>query len=825
MSAVAIIAIIDVLFVVLLVLGFLGGFCRGVKRSLLEFGLAFAGIVICGFITPVVTNAILGITVTANGVSTSLKTFFVNIMAEDPTLATLLESSPSLAGLLQNLPQVLFCSVVFLALNLVMRVIMYIIYKIISVCAFKSKKKEKELGLKRKRWLGGLIGTVKMFMVVLVIFMPVVSLVRLVDNNLPAEPNTASAATIIDGDENSGDENQNTNTQVDVVVPPIVKNILHGINKSAFGVVGGCVGLDDYIFDNISQFELNGQKIQVRKEIDTYLTIYKDISAFDINTEKVKDLDWDALDRLYNTISSSGFYKGFVLNAAGELIYNYPKIIALFPDELGQFEQIFEGIKDGMGEEADYVKYFSNDIDKLYAIFSELGKSGYVDKVSGDNIDFAEELTILATEHEELLTSTISNFFDINIIRDAFSPTLDFALTKVGSSDIGDIFKEANTEITDWEGLKTQLKTLVVDFGTVNNLIKDQNNDLAISISDIISNVKLALKLNKNVPEILSEFGEMLDTANNMAIMENNRGEKILPLVLEKFGVKDLLVVNGKEDIDTYKKLFEYVGPAAENIISLDLYDDVANGLEMNALLKKFATRLVSDMKVVEGKKTYSTFMTDTILPLYSVKGFRDVAFGPIIDASKDTGVVDFSLLEVEGDFEASYANWKSDLEYITQVITELENKMYDETENKTCLDYILAGGDINNVVNILTAEGKAAAVVDPIMKAKSTLPLKQKLAESMINKFVSGDVATAFTDVIINGLEDETTLQNVANAIAGNEENIVKVLDKAEEYGVKMELSKEAADTLNEKLNALENVEQETINKLKDFFGIGGNN
>ena len=823
MSAVAIIAIIDVLFVVLLVLGFLGGFCRGVKRSLLEFGLAFAGILICGFITPVVTNAILGINVTANGVTTSLKTFFVNIMAEDATLATLLESSPSIAGLLQNLPQVLLCSVVFLALNLVMRIIMYIIYKIISGCVFKSKKKEKELGLKRKRWLGGLIGTFKMFMVVLVLFMPLVSLIRLVDNNLPAESNTVSAATIINGEEGNDDEESSSNTQVVIDVPPIVKNVLHGINKSAFGILGGCVGLDNFVFDNISQFKLNGQNIQIRKEIDTYLTVYKDFASLDFSAGNVKDLDWNTIDKLYNTITSSGLYKGFVLNVAGELIYNYPKIIALFPDELGQFEQIFEGIKDGMGEEADYVKYFSNDIDKLYKIFSGLGKSGYIDTVNVDELDFAGELTLFATEHQDLLVSTISNFFDMNIIRDAFSPTLDFALSKVGSSEIGDIFKEANTEITDWEGLKTQLKSLVVDFGKVNELIQDQNNGLEISITDIFTDAKNALKLNKNVPEILAQFGAMLDTADNMDIMKNNRGEKILPQVLEKFGVKDLLVVDGKADIDTYKELFEYVGPAAENIISLDLYNDIADELDMNALLKKFATRLVSDMKVVDGKKTYSTFMTDTILPLYSVKGFRDVAFGAIIDASKTTDVVDFSLLEGDS-FEASYANWKADLEYITQVITELENKMYDETTNTTCLDYILRGGDINNVVNILSSEEKAA-VVDPIMKAKSTQPLKKKLATSMIDKFVSGDVAAAFTDVIINGLEDEKTLQKVADVIAGNEENIVKVLDKASEYGVNMELSQEAADSLNTKLDALKDVNETTINKLKEFFGIGGNN
>ncbi len=804
MSAGWIIAIIDVLFVVLLILGFFGGFCRGVKRSALEFGLAFAGILICGFITPVVTNAILGINVTAKGVTTSLGDAFINGMAEDPKMAELLASSPTLSGLLKNLPQVLFCAFVFLALNLVMRIIMYIIYKIISACAFKSKRKEKELGLKRNRWVGGLIGTLKMFMVVLVMFMPAVCLVRMVDNNMALIE--TSVAELDDS----------------IELPPVVKNVTEGVNKSAFGVLGGCVGLDNFIFDNISQFELNGQKIQIRKDLDTYLTIYKDINAIDFNTTSVKDLDWNAYDKIYNDISSSGFYKGFVLNVAGELINKYPKIISLYPDQLGQFEQIFDGIKKGMGENANYANYLSNDIDKLYKTVSSLGKSGFIDKVkNSNNVDLAEEITILVTEHEDLLTSTIANICDMNIIHDALSPTLDYALSKVGSSKIGEIFKEANTEITDWNGLKTQIKTLFVDFANVNTLVKDQNNDLKISLSDIFDNAKVALKLNKNVPEILAKFGDMLDTADNMDIMKDNKGNKILPQVLEKFGVKDLLVVDGESDIDTYKELFEYVGPAAENIISLDLYDDVANGLKMNPLLKKFATRLVSDMKVVEGKKTYSTFMTDTILPLYSVKGFRDVAFDEIIKASKETGIVDFSLLEVENNFNASYANWENDLKQITIVISELENSMYYTPNKVTCLDAILNGEELENVLKHV--ENKEV-VVNAIMAAKSTQPLKKQLADQMLAN-VDKNIKDAFVDVIVSGLESEEVLGQVANVIAGNEEKINNALNEAENLGVKMELSESAKETLEKKLDALDGVDQNTINNLKEFFGIGGNN
>ena len=84
MSAGAIIAIIDVVFFVLLGLGFLEGFLLGVKRSSLELGISIAGIIIVALITPVVTDAILNIQITANGTTSSLKTFIINMLSSNP---------------------------------------------------------------------------------------------------------------------------------------------------------------------------------------------------------------------------------------------------------------------------------------------------------------------------------------------------------------------------------------------------------------------------------------------------------------------------------------------------------------------------------------------------------------------------------------------------------------------------------------------------------------------------------------------------------------------------------------------------------------------
>lgn len=809
MSAGLIIGILSGLFVLLLVIGFFVGFARGVKRSALELGITFVGILIAGFITPVVTNAILGINVTVNGVSSSLQTYFVNVLAQDPTFGVLLESSPTMAAFLEKLPSVMLCAVVFLVLNILIRVLVYITYKIISVCCFKSKKEEKELGLKRNRWVGGLIGTFKMLMLALVITMPLTSLVKLVDNNLQAAQSSLSAATAVEED-SSGD--------IFSSLPPIVKDVVHGVNKSAFGVLNGCAGLDDFIFDNISQFELNGEKIKVRKEISSYIEIYKQASALSTSVQNIKDLDWNALDKLYVNASKSKLYTSIGLNIVGEMITNYPSLISLFP-ELGEFEQIFEDIKLGMAAKGDKVAYLKSDIDNLYRAMSALGRSGYLDEVivDGEQIDVTSAITILANDYSDILVGTIDKLGDMNILRDALSPTLDFALSKVSGTEVGSIFKDANTQISDWNSLKSQLVTLISEFGAVNSLIEDQG----VNLTEIISDAMKVLLVKQNVPSILSKFGGMLDTVDAMEIFTDSHGDKILPKIFAQLGVGDLRVVEG-ESISTYKGVFEFIAPAANNLISLDLYNTVSNGADFNAILKKIASRLASERVVGENGITYSTFFTDTILPIYKVTAIKEAAIDEIVKISQTSGLIDFSLLEVEGDFNASYANWETDLKYLTQAISALEAKQFDETQ--TMLDFILAGGDINAVLDKLSANERAE-IVEPIMNAKSTKPLKEQIASTVIDQFVDGETAEALKNIIVQGLEDEETLQKVADVVKENEPKILEVLGKAEEYGVKIDLSQESAKLLNEKLDALEGVGQETINKLKDLFKLGDKN
>ena len=712
MSSTAIIAILDVLFIVILLIGFWAGFRRGVKRSALELGLTFAGILICGFITPPITNALLGINISAGGETTTLQGLIVEMLAQDATIGSLIESSPSLESLLTHLPGVLLCSIVFLVLNLLMRLVVYIIYKIISAIAFKSKKKEKQEGLKRNGWVGGALGVFKMFMLLLVISMPITSLVKFVDNQV-----YQSKAAVADG----------SATQIDETLdglPQQVKDVLHAIDASAFGVLNGAVGLDDYIFDNISQFDMNGEKVEMRKELSTYLDIMRDVSALEVSNQ-VSSMDWDKIDGLYKTASQSGLYKGVLLNVAGELIVDYPTLISLFP-ELAEYEEILADVKTGLENAQSYATYLASDIDNIYYTFRDLAKSGYLDYVFNGDVDVVSAITLLSQEYTVVMTNSIDRIIDTNLLRDSFSSVLDYALDGLSEEGEESIFQDINTQVSNWDVLKSQISTVLIEFGNINVELEKNN----MSISDVVDDVNNLLKVKTGASTILSKVGTMLDTVDSMEIMKNTQGEKLLPKVLEEFGIGNLLDVQG-EDITTYKALFEFVSTPIENLISLDIYDALQGDVDYNTVLKKFASRLASEMTTVDGETTYSTMLEDTLLPIYKVSALKNLVFDQIISASAGTGVIDFSLLEVENDFEQSYANWQADLPLISQIISEFESRKFDESQ--TMLDYLLAGGDINEVIKLLDDEA-VDDIVPAIMQAKSTQPLKDELSTVIVD-------------------------------------------------------------------------------------------
>ncbi len=730
MSAQTIVIILDILFFVLLGVGFLIGFWRGVKRSALNIALTIVCIVVAGFLTPVVTNAILNISVEEGR---TLNQYVIDLVMEEPNIATLVNSSPSFAKLFEALPQFVLCAVVFLILNLAVGLVGYVIYKIISAIAFKSRKKEKELGLKRNRWVGGAVGVLKTFIFILVIFMPLTSLVKLADESIDTLPVAQASETVESGD------GQNT-----LAIPKQLTDAVSGINSSFFGVLNGAVGLDDFIFDDISKFEVVGENVYLRKDLKTGVEIYNSISSMGISDiTKFSQLDWNEMDKIYEKTTSMTIYNSIVLNSVAELVENYENIFSIFP-ELAEYSSVLNDVRDALKLSEDKAKYFGEDIDKIYSIFSSLAREGFIDDLLSAG-DTEQVVSSFVSQHQQLTSQILKDFTNVNIVKDGFSSAIEIVISKIDGGEFDNVLSQINTDVKDWEKLGQQINSVLVSFSELSENLKNQGTSIGEVVGDLTEIFALS---DVNIDSVFESFGKLLDSIDNMELAKTTAGEKLLPQVLETVGVKDGDLLDVKEEnIKTYQEFFSFISVPIKKIVELDVNSAIKDEVDLNSILTIVANAISVDE--TSGERVYSSTLSDIILPLYKIAGVHDLIFNGLIDKSASTGVVDLSILEESGyeaNFDLCYQKWSYDLPLISQVLFELNARDYNE--NQTMLQYILSGGDINEVVKSLDDEA-IDLIVPPIMQAKALKPLRDKLSQSILDKIK--DVVDEGTTVSLN--------------------------------------------------------------------------
>ena len=254
MSASAIGWIVSIVFIVILVIGFFIGFWRGLKRSTASLIFGLVGALLAFFLTPVITNAILGINITVNGTQTSINNYLVEmIKSASEDIEALVNANPNLESFFAQLPSALANVVVFIVLTAVVELIMYIIYKIIASIFLKYKP-----GAKKHRITGGVVGAIKTLIIVVFAFMPLSALIGTLNNIIYEDTyfveqvqsdttvaNAEDGEIIIDDGESEDQagegqqegeqatEETKLNSLIDEYIPSEVKNVISGLENNA----------------------------------------------------------------------------------------------------------------------------------------------------------------------------------------------------------------------------------------------------------------------------------------------------------------------------------------------------------------------------------------------------------------------------------------------------------------------------------------------------------------------------------------------------------------------------------------------------------------
>lgn len=716
MSSTLISIFISIAIVVIALINFFVGRKRGVQRTLLDAGLTFAMLIMAFFLTPIITNAFMGISVTIGKTSATIGTYLTEYLLTQKDFAVYIQNSSSLQTFINGVLPAVASVLVFVVLCLVFKLIEYIIYKIIEKFAFKSKQEEEEEGLSRNKMGGGILSAVKTVFFTILVFLPFTSLTGFVQQNFfsnYAEKPEAEATTLTD----TFDSLPST-SEISNAIPSSAKKIITAYNGSLLGWAGNFFGLDDVCFDYLSNINVRGNNISIRGTAQDILSFYDyvvDLYAEykEEPEEFFQNLDYEKLDKHRNQLLNGGMFKGFVLNVVYDYSQNYDKVL---PEDMVQdHKALFDEIKEYLGDQEKPNEVLLSDVHKLFDIVRAAGETGFLDDVNklGEKASFEDVFFLAIKDYPEtFVTTAVESVFKINLVRGTFPTLLGELKEQLGDGDVETAIKQTSGKITDWDQFIADMNDVLTD---VNELYVCMN-DAGIDIEKFVEDPYLVLKARSHAIEpVFRTMGVLLDKVNGLELMKNEDEEKILNNVLSALGFGDLLegIVAQGQTVN-YAYAFDKLAPAVKNLLEYDIYEEIKNE-DYTGAICKIADEMYKDSlkSYAPGTKTKKEKLEDVFKIVYELPKFKEYT----IDAFKEnlSSFVDLSVLDKE-------STRNKELDYMTTILIQLaKNKTEVGGAQVSYLKYLLTeGNDFEGLIKGMDVSA-VEPLLTPILKSKMT--------------------------------------------------------------------------------------------------------
>ena len=770
MSASAIGWIVSIVFIVILVIGFFIGFWRGLKRSTASLIFGLVGALLAFFLTPVITNAILGINITVNGTQTSINNYLVEmIKSASEDIEALVNANPNLESFFAQLPSALVNVVVFIVLTVVIELIMYIIYKIIASIFLRYKP-----GAKKHRITGGVVGAIKTLIIVVFAFMPLSAFIGTLNNimyedtyfveQVQADTTVANAEDgeiIIDDSESedqTGDgqqegeqatEETKVNSLIDEYIPSEVKNVISGLENNALIKISKVFGLDNYVFDYLSQVTVDGEKVQVRKDIENVYPminfVYQLRTFYDeeglIN---LKNADFDRIEKYFNNFVDSGLFQSVLASTVANVIENYQDYAFIADSQIVQeYGIILDDLKANLSSlttTKEKGEYFASDFKNLFSAFKTLAKSGALDQVK-DLSGLNEILNVLTSDKNlTVLQSALENVFSMNTIQDSISSVIKVTFEKILNEEVSDIEDSSNYTDEQWKNLSAK-------FTNILKIVGDINSGFSGGLEGVIKDPAGILdESSETLSATLANVGSLLDELLNIDLFKTTTGENttIFDGILTEYKLTlpsgTVLKVNTNESgelvkeevtISSYNELFEFVTPTLITVKDNDLYSIITSGSDAQSLLQTLADKIAkNDGDTVAGDKY---LLHKIVLPLYQIDFTNELIVSNLQSALGEDEIITFVNID-------TIEEWESELNYISSLITKVNTTSVNigsqEQPNYQTYLQIILSGDYNTLINNLQEED-VDGIFRPILEAQCTENLKMQVI-SLINENIN---------------------------------------------------------------------------------------
>lgn len=734
MPAGTIALILNLTFVLTLVIGFLIGLWRGVKKASINIVFSLVGLVIAFFVCGFITNAILGINVQdSNGEPSSLAQLLINMFEEDPTIGQILGANANNAEFIAKLVYAVANVIIFLLFALAIQFVCYILYAIISAIVVKKKDKDGNK-LPKHRISGGIIGIVKTFVVMMFVFMPFNALLGTATDIMSVTYDNSTSAVEVEGG------NQGTNQATEISY-----NVLEGLNTSAYGVIGNMFGLDNVMCDYLTSFKIDNETIYIRQDVANIYDVYNLFTQISnpSQTTVLSKLNFDNFDRVINNVVNSGFFNKVLIDTVGSILENYTSYTFIDWNGLGEVQNVIKDISEGLkNKTGSYSNYFTNDILKIYDAFKTVAKSGALD--ASADLTAMQKINNLASENYEALETAIKDVFNMNIVRDGTSSALNIVLSKL-MEDMDSVAVNGR-EIADeeWNEMATQVALVVKNYAGISVDV-----DVISLLNDPL--VLLAQDSTIDIVNTFDKLGQVVDDLREIKLFKNQEGVSVIDKVLTKNNFtlpsESEVIYNNDGTVATiqnYKQLMNFISPSLVDLKNINVYDLLSSSpVSVTDVMVTFANAVTND------SSPNKDVLSRIILPLSQVEPTKSMIVEELLKGLNND-LVNFNTLN-------TYSDWKTDLKYISNMLLALNKGSVGE--NQTYLRFVLANNKIEDLFKNISAT-EATEILRPILYAQST--------ESLRTQFF-----TALSDAFKTLLNDDTiTLTTTNVTLKENEAN-----------------------------------------------------
>lgn len=731
---------VTLLFIIILIGGFFVGFWRGLKRSTANMVISIIGLILAFFITPVVTNAIMGIQVSYNGEMVTLETLILQMLLNMEGVSTMIENNPNLQTLILNLPKALANTLIFVLLTIAVECVLYVIYKILAVTIFKVKK-----DTKKHRTLGGVVGLVKTFIITIVAVMPLSSLIGLASTMTTSEDYNITTKTQIEATASESSGNIITDN-----LPKEAVAIINGLENNIMFKLSGFFGLDNAMFDYYSGVDIEGEKVYIRAEIENAYKIFDfgyQLQAYDLKDIDYSKINYDKVIASFDTLTNSALFKKVISQTLADLIVNYDNYSFLAQNQfIVDNTEIMQAIGDSLQvyiDEGKTSEYFRHDLLEIVDSVKTVAQSGMIDEIlTLENLDVKGVATIITNQYNiDDFTSGLNGILNAHVVRASITNLAERGLEQLLSGIDAIAVSTADWTEDDWKELSTSVTSIIRDFG---DIAKE------VDVLEVINDPTILLGKNGNnenydISFIASKLGSLIDNLRANKLLKNSENQPVIDTLLADKKIvlptEDVYDNNGEiVTISNYTELFNFISPSLVKMRDENIYDIVTNEESATSKITNLANIIST-----EGKKT---LLSDVILPLYQVEPTKSLIIDNLTQ-NLESNLLNFANL-------TTYQEWKKDLNYISNMLITLNEYKIGEDSYLT----LALNDNIDAIMDDLTSE-KVNSTFLPILYAKSTTAIKDKLfanIKSQIDNFTGLNATLSIAGVTF--IEDSSENQ-----------------------------------------------------------------